>query len=137
MVAEKNIAAALANPAATGPQSMRIFLPYARRSSPNVHFTGIGFGVDDGASLLNTFRGLQRESIAQGEAHKALAKDLEELVVEPFKDWADKHTGRVEDVKRGLLDGRLRMYEQTLVEVSKLQNQYHTKMRKADEAEDE
>ena len=102
-----------------------------------MHSTGIGFSADDGASLLNTFRGLQRESIAQGEAHGALAKDLHDLVVEPFHDWADKHAGRVEGVKRGILDGRLRVYEQGLVEVAKLQNQYHTKMRKADEAEDE
>jgi len=98
---------------------------------------GIGFEADDGASLLNTFRGLQRESIVQGEAHKALAKDLATLVVEPFKDWADKHAGRVEGAKRGLLDGRLSVYEQALVEVAKLQSQYHTKTRKADEAEDE
>lgn len=102
-----------------------------------MHLTGTGFSADDGASLLNTFRGLQGESIAQGEAHKALAKDLEELVAEPFKDWADKHAGRVEDVKRELLEGRLRVYEQALVDVAKLQNQYHMKMRKADEAEDE
>jgi hypothetical protein len=135
--AEQNIAAALVNPAPTGPQSMQTLPPYARQSSPNVHLTGIGFGADDGASLLNTFRGLQREGIAQGEAHKELAKDLEELVVEPFKDWADKHAGRVEGVKRGLLDGRLGDYEETLVDVARLQNQYHMKTRKADEAEDE
>lgn len=137
MVAENNIAATLANPVATSPQGKRIFLPTTRQKLTNVHSTGFGFSADDGASLLNTFRGLQRESIAQGEAHKALAKDLEGLVVEPFNDWADKHAGRVEAVKRGILDGRLRVYEQTLVEVAKLQNQYHMKMRKADEAEDE
>jgi hypothetical protein len=137
VVAEKNIAAALTNPAATGLQGMWIFSAQAGRSSPNMHLIGTGFDADDGASLLNTFHGLQRESIAQGEAHKALAKDLEELVVEPFKDWADKHARRVEDAKHGLLDGRLRVYEQTLVDVAKLQNQYHIKMRKADEAEDE
>ena len=116
---------------------MRLFSPAVRRSSPNVHLTDFGFGADDGASLLNTFRGLQRESITQGEAHKALAKDLEELVVEPFKDWADKHAGRIEDVKRGIFDGRLRAYELTWVDVAKLQEQYHTKTRRADEAEDE
>ena len=99
--------------------------------------SGIGFGADDGASLLNTFRGLQHESISQGEAHKALATDLEALVVDPFKDWADKHAERIEDAKRGIFDGRFRAYELTWVDVAKLQNQYHMKMRKADEAEDE
>jgi hypothetical protein len=80
---------------------------------------------------------LQHESLVQGEAHKALARDLEELVVDPFSDWAYKHAGRVEGVKRGILDGRLTVYEQTLFDVAKLQSQYRTKMRKADETEDE
>lgn len=137
MVAEINIAATLANPVATGPQGGRMSLPTTRWKLTNVHSSGLGFTADDGASLLNTFRGLQRESIAQGEAHKALAKDLEGLVVDPFNDWAHKHAGRVEGVKHGILEGRLRVYEQTLVDVAKLQHQYHMKMRKADEAEDE
>lgn len=116
---------------------MRILLPAVRRELITVHSPGIGFSADDGASLLNTFRGLQRESLAQGEAHKALARDLEELVIDPFSDWAYKHAGRVEGVKRAILDGRLTVYEQTLLDVAKLQGQYHNKMRKADEAEDE
>ncbi len=50
--------------------------------------TGTGFGADDGASLLMTFRGLQSESAAQGQTHKNIAKELETLVVDPFDDWA-------------------------------------------------
>ncbi len=49
---------------------------------------GIGFGADDGASLFMTFRGLQDESAAQGQAHKSIAKELETLVVDPFDEWA-------------------------------------------------
>lgn len=49
---------------------------------------GTGFGVDDGASLLMAFRGLQAESKAQGEAHKAIAKELNTLVADPFNEWA-------------------------------------------------
>lgn len=35
-----------------------------------------------------TFRGLQAESVAQGQIHRDIAKDLETLVVEPFNVWA-------------------------------------------------
>ncbi len=35
-----------------------------------------------------TFRGLQDESAAQGQAHKSIAKELETLVVDPFDEWA-------------------------------------------------
>lgn len=49
---------------------------------------GTGFGADDGASLLMAFRGLQAESIAQGEAHKTVAKELHTLVADPFEGWA-------------------------------------------------
>lgn len=37
------------------------------------------------------FRGLQAESAAQGEAHKAIAKELQTLVGEPFEEWAHGH----------------------------------------------
>jgi hypothetical protein len=49
---------------------------------------GAGFSTDDGASLLMAFRGLQAESVAQGEAHKSIAKELHTLVADPFQDWA-------------------------------------------------
>lgn len=47
-----------------------------------------GFNRDDGASLLVTFRGLQAESVAQGQIHRDIANDLQTLVLEPFSDWA-------------------------------------------------
>lgn len=34
------------------------------------------------------FRGLQNEANAQAQAHKAIASDLEGLVVKPFDEWA-------------------------------------------------
>lgn len=37
------------------------------------------------------FRGLQAESAVQGEAHKAIAKELQTLVWEPFEEWAHGH----------------------------------------------
>ena len=53
--------------------------------------SGTGFNADEGASLLMTFGGLQAESVAQGEVHRAIAKELETLVVDPFEDWARGH----------------------------------------------
>ena len=40
------------------------------------------------------FRGLQAESANQGEAHKAIAKELHTLVADPFDEWAQGHKVR-------------------------------------------
>lgn len=40
------------------------------------------------------FRGLQTESANQGEAHKAIAKELHTLVADPFDEWAQGHKVR-------------------------------------------
>jgi hypothetical protein len=50
-----------------------------------------GFGADDGASLLIAFRGLQAESVAQGQVHKSIAHELQTLVAEPFHEWSQEH----------------------------------------------
>ena len=47
-----------------------------------------GFDADDGVSLLMAFRGLQAESISQGQAHNSIAKELTALVADPFDHWA-------------------------------------------------
>lgn len=55
---------------------------------PTNYSIGTGFNADDGASLLMTFRGLQEESKAQGQAHSSIAKELTTLVADPFDGWA-------------------------------------------------
>ena len=50
-----------------------------------------GFNADDGASLLMTFRGLQAESVKQGQAHNSIAKELTTLVADPFDHWAQAY----------------------------------------------
>lgn len=57
--------------------------------------TGYGFGSDDGASLLMAFRGLQAESVEQGRVHKAIAQELQDLVADPFDEWAQRYKVRV------------------------------------------
>src|SRR5271170_4057380 len=71
---------------------------------------------DDGASLLMAFRGLQIESVKQGEAHLDIANDLENLV-HPFESWAEQHAARVANSKALLLDGFLKTYEEAVSDV--------------------
>ena len=84
-----------------------------------------------------TFLGLKAESKAQGEAHIAIANELETLVVDPFSSWADEHAGRITDAKRTMLDNWLKAYEHEVTDVQKIKSTYQTKVRRADEAEDE
>ncbi|EJU03551.1 hypothetical protein DACRYDRAFT_64483 [Dacryopinax primogenitus] len=118
ITAERGIASTLTNPALTGSR-------------------GAGFGADDGASLLMAFRGLQRESSLQGEAHSTVAKDLETLVLEPFEDWAAGHGHRVAESRQYLLDSAVKSYEYASGDVAKLKQLYITRTRAADEAEDD
>ncbi|KAF9045812.1 hypothetical protein BDZ89DRAFT_979706 [Hymenopellis radicata] len=118
IVAESQLAIALMNPMLTGSQ-------------------GTGFGADDGASLLMTFRGLQSESAAQGQTHKNIAKELGTLVVDPFDDWAEGYKARLSQSRHAVLDTWMKAYEQAQGDVAKLKHQYLSKVRKADEAEDD
>ncbi|EGN96599.1 hypothetical protein SERLA73DRAFT_170049 [Serpula lacrymans var. lacrymans S7.3] len=115
---EKQLATALSNPAPTGT-------------------TRTGFSSDDGASLLMAFRGLQAESVAHGEAHKLISKDLQVLVADPFDEWAQSYKGELSKSRSTAIDNWLRSYEQSQKEVIKLKNSYLQKMRRADEAEDD
>ncbi|PFH51886.1 hypothetical protein AMATHDRAFT_58092 [Amanita thiersii Skay4041] len=117
-IAEAQLAATLTSSLNTGP--------------PNK-----GFGADDGASLLMAFRGLQTESVAQGKVHDVAAKELTSLVVDPFSQWAQGYKERLKQSKATVLDNWLRSYEQAQTDVHKLKQQYLTKTRRADDAEDD
>ncbi|KAH7097565.1 hypothetical protein BKA62DRAFT_591337, partial [Auriculariales sp. MPI-PUGE-AT-0066] len=116
--AERALGNALASPAPTGPR-------------------GRGFGADDGASLLVSFRCLQQESTVQGKAHLTLAKELDTTVADPFEEWAHAHKERVRASKDDMLNGWLLAYEDGVSDVTKLKKKYLDKTRKADEAEDD
>ncbi|KAI0322821.1 hypothetical protein OF83DRAFT_1048625 [Amylostereum chailletii] len=117
-IAEANIAAALSHTAGSGPP-------------------GSGFSVDDGATLLMAFRGLQSEAAKQGESHRNIAHELHTLVADPFAEWAKGHRERLNASQAAVVDGYLRSYESAQKEVIKLKNQYLSKVRKADEAADD
>ncbi|KAH7929102.1 hypothetical protein BV22DRAFT_1057685 [Leucogyrophana mollusca] len=98
---------------------------------------GSGFNKDDGASLLMAFRGLQAEAVAQGQAHKDIANDLQVLVADPFNEWAQSYRERLAASKATAMHNWLRSYEESQREVIKLKNSYLLKIRRADEAEDD
>jgi len=83
------------------------------------------------------FWGLKQETKAQADGHRALANDLRNLALEPFSTWAKGHEQRIKDAKTNLLDMWIYDYERSISEADRLKNAYHSKTRKADEAEDE
>ncbi|KAI0693202.1 hypothetical protein C8T65DRAFT_668442 [Cerioporus squamosus] len=95
------------------------------------------FEVDDGASLLMAFKGMRDETAAQGALHESVAKELATGVAEPFEKWAQGHKERLLASKANMLEGWMYSYELAQAEVAKLKNDYLTKTRKADEAEDD
>ncbi|OSX64294.1 hypothetical protein POSPLADRAFT_1065539 [Postia placenta MAD-698-R-SB12] len=95
------------------------------------------FSHDEGASLHVAFRGLKEESIAQGKAHEAIAVELKDTVADPFEKWALGYKDRLKGSKQTMLDGWMLAYEMAHTDVAKLKNDYLTKIRKADEAEDD
>ncbi|KAF8845130.1 hypothetical protein BDN67DRAFT_962064 [Paxillus ammoniavirescens] len=84
-----------------------------------------------------TFRGLQAESAAQGQIHRDIAKDLRTLVAEPFNTWAQSYRERLSSSKATALNSWVRSYDESQKEVIKLKNAYLSKIRRADEAEDD
>ncbi|KAH8116279.1 hypothetical protein DFH11DRAFT_1828006 [Phellopilus nigrolimitatus] len=124
--------------------------------SQPVGLKGRGFNADEGASMLMAFRGLQAESHAQGEAHRSVAKELKDLVADPFDEWARGHKERIYSSHASVVDGWLKSYELAQgdvckllsfvtwsvakarkYQVDKLKHQYLSKVRRADEAEDD
>ena len=65
----------------------------------NHSVSGTAFSADDGATLLMAFRGLQAETAQQGGVHQAIARELHQLVADPFEKWAkDYHVGHIDFV---------------------------------------
>ncbi|KAH9935934.1 uncharacterized protein BXZ73DRAFT_89427 [Epithele typhae] len=95
------------------------------------------FEKDDGASLHMAMKGLREATIAQGLLHETVAKELIVDVAEPFEKWAENHKNRLLDSKANTLEGWVYSYEHDSAEVTRLKNDYLTKTRKADEADDD
>ncbi|CCM00260.1 uncharacterized protein FIBRA_02290 [Fibroporia radiculosa] len=115
---------------------------------------GKAFSHDEGASLHVAFRGLKEESTEQGKVHEAVAQELRDSVATPFEKWAVGYKAsisypnacvgcstfmqeRLKGSKHNVLDGWMAAYESAQVGVAKLKNDYLSKIRRADEAEDD
>ncbi|KAN0102514.1 hypothetical protein V8E52_011358 [Russula decolorans] len=96
-----------------------------------------GFSADDGATLLMAFRGIQAETAQQGDVHKSIARELQDLVADPFEEWAQSYHERLLASRSTVVDGYIKNYERAQAEVLKLKNTYLSKVRKADEIEDD
>ncbi|KAH9040382.1 hypothetical protein EDB85DRAFT_1925857 [Lactarius pseudohatsudake] len=99
--------------------------------------SGTAFGADDGATLLMAFRGLQSETAQQGGVHQAIARELHQLVADPFEKWAEDYHERTQVSRATVIDGYIKKYELSEADVIKLKNTYLSKVRKADEAEED
>ncbi|KAH9995488.1 hypothetical protein BJV77DRAFT_1059663 [Russula vinacea] len=99
--------------------------------------SGTGFIADDGATLLMAIRGIQAETAEQGDVHKSIARELQHLVADPFEGWAKGYHERLQTSRSNVVDGYIKNYERAQAEVIKLKNTYFSKVRKADEAEDD
>jgi hypothetical protein len=79
------------------PRSQVCLPTSSRRIVFEIFVLGPGFSADDGATLLMAFRGLQAETAEQGGAHKAIARELQQLVADPFEKWAKVYHVRHND----------------------------------------
>lgn len=67
-----------------------------------IRSTGGAFDTEDGLSLHTAVRGLKEESVAQGQAHQAIATDLQTKVADPFETWATGYRVRMPFQSSGL-----------------------------------
>lgn len=55
------------------------------------------------SSLQHTLQSLRATSTARGEAHRALAMELQEHILVPFNGWKARHDDRVESAREDML----------------------------------
>ncbi|WVR08274.1 hypothetical protein IAU60_005321 [Kwoniella sp. DSM 27419] len=94
---------------------------------------------DRSSSLQHTLLSLRGASSARGEAHKALALELEQRVLGGFRSWKERHEVRVKEARGDMLrkGGSVGLYEKEVQKLSGLKNTYQTKSRSADDSEDD
>ncbi|CCH41808.1 putative Rho-GTPase-activating protein 9 [Wickerhamomyces ciferrii] len=106
-------------------------LEYGKRleTLPDVHspMKG-GFDKDDGASLKNAFKGLALEMGAEGESHEQIAFNIQRMVLDPFSKWSEEHKQRI-DYSEKILKNTLKVYNNKLKTVEKVQKKYFNKCR--------
>jgi hypothetical protein len=92
------------------------------------------------SSLQHTLLSLRGASSARGEAHNALAAELEQKVLAGFNQWKVRHEDRIRAAKDEYLTtktGVVGVWEKDVQKLSGLRQTYLNKSRAADDSEDE
>ncbi|WVQ79532.1 hypothetical protein IAT38_001631 [Cryptococcus sp. DSM 104549] len=94
---------------------------------------------ESSSSLQHTLLSLRGASSARGEAHRALALELEQRVLEGWKAWVERHAVRVKEAKSDMLgkSGVVNAWEKDVQKLGSLKQTYLAKSRAADDSEDD
>nr|XP_019009105.1 GTPase activating protein [Kwoniella pini CBS 10737]OCF47886.1 GTPase activating protein [Kwoniella pini CBS 10737] len=94
---------------------------------------------ESSSSLQHTLLSLRGASSARGEAHRALAQELEQRVLAGFKNWKERHAVRVKEARTDMLGkgGVISFWEKENGKLANLHQTYVNKSRAADDSEDD
>nr|XP_018260514.1 GTPase activating protein [Kwoniella dejecticola CBS 10117]OBR82672.1 GTPase activating protein [Kwoniella dejecticola CBS 10117] len=94
---------------------------------------------ESSSSLQHTLLSLRGASSARGEAHRALAQELEQRVLAGFKSWKERHEVRVKEARTDMLGkgGVVGFWEKENGKLANLHQTYVNKTRAADDSEDD
>ncbi|OCF37050.1 GTPase activating protein [Kwoniella heveanensis BCC8398] len=95
--------------------------------------------AESSSSLQHTLLSLKGASSARGEAHKALANELEQRVLSGFRAWKERHEVRIKEARGDVLGkgGVVGLWEKEVQKLSGLKQTYQNKSRAADDSEDD
>nr|XP_019043257.1 hypothetical protein I302_07831 [Kwoniella bestiolae CBS 10118]OCF22187.1 hypothetical protein I302_07831 [Kwoniella bestiolae CBS 10118] len=94
---------------------------------------------ESSSSLQHTLLSLRGASSARGEAHRALAQELEQRVLSGFRGWKERHEVRVKEARGDMLGkgGVVGGWEKENGKLGLLHQTYVNKSRAADDSEDD
>ncbi|KAK6908958.1 hypothetical protein I203_102965 [Kwoniella mangroviensis CBS 8507] len=94
---------------------------------------------ESSSSLQHTLLSLRGASSARGEAHRALAQELEQRVLSGFRNWKERHEVRVKEARTDMLGkgGVVGVWEKENGKLGQLHQTYVNKSRAADDSEDD
>ncbi len=95
-----------------------------------------GFNMDDGATVKKAYDGVRAEMDEAAKDHKKIANSIRELVVNPFKRWADAHANRTQSSQDDL-QMRIKHHDKQADVVRKLRSNYFNKCRLVEDIEEE
>ncbi|KAL7424901.1 Rho-GTPase-activating protein 8 [Cryptotrichosporon argae] len=102
----------------------------------------LGSNHQSTSSLQHTLLSLRGASSARGEAHRALAAELEQRVLGSFNPWKNRHEDRIEGAREDVLGkggkgGVVGSWEKEAQKLISLRQAYLVKSRAADDSDDD